>query len=77
MSPTLRPPEGFRASEGPASLRRTPQRQQQIKRKGDTSKQLYAEDNPKGVPPDTVDTLGKMLAFLDDMQEPEEMLAFR
>ena len=36
---------------------------------------LYAEGNPKGVPPDTVDKLRKMLAFLDDMQEPEELRA--
>jgi toxin HigB-1 len=35
-------------------------------------KRLYAEDNAKGVPSDTVDKLRKMLAFLDDMQEPEE-----
>ncbi len=41
-------------------------------------KQLYAEDIPKGVPPDSVDKLRKMLAFLDDMQDPEELrsLAF-
>ena len=35
-------------------------------------KRLYAEDNAKGVPPDT-DKLRKMLAFLDDMQAPEEL----
>ena len=29
----------------------------------------------KGVPPDTVDKLRKMLAFLDDMQEPDELRA--
>jgi proteic killer suppression protein len=40
-------------------------------------KRLYAEDNAKGVPPDTVDKLRKMLAFLDDMQEPEELRALR
>jgi hypothetical protein len=33
-------------------------------------KQLYAEDITKGVPPDSVDKLRKMLAFLDDMQDP-------
>jgi len=33
-------------------------------------KQLYAEDITKGVPPDSVDKLRKMLAFLDDMQNP-------
>jgi toxin HigB-1 len=27
----------------------------------------------KGVPPDSVDKLRKMLAFLDDMQNPEEL----
>ena len=36
-------------------------------------KRLYSEDSTKGVPPDTVDKLRKMLAFLDDMQEPEEL----
>ena len=38
-------------------------------------KRLYSEDNAKGVPPDTVDKLRKMLAFLDDMQDPEELRA--
>jgi proteic killer suppression protein len=36
-------------------------------------KRLYAEDIAKGVPPDSVDKLRKMLAFLDDMQDPEEL----
>jgi toxin HigB-1 len=36
-------------------------------------KRLYAEDIGKGVPPDTVDTFRKMLAFIDDMQDPEEL----
>ena len=36
-------------------------------------KQLYVEDAVKGVPPDTVDKLRKMLAFLDDMRDPEEL----
>jgi len=27
----------------------------------------------KGVPPDSIDKLRKMLAFLDDMQNPEEL----
>ena len=35
-------------------------------------KMLYAEDHAKGVPPGTVDKLRKMLAFLDDMEDPEE-----
>jgi proteic killer suppression protein len=33
-------------------------------------KRLYAA---KGVPPDTVDKLRKMFAFLDDMEDPEEL----
>ena len=36
-------------------------------------KALYADDIAKGVPPDSVDKLRKMLAFLDDMQDPEEL----
>jgi toxin HigB-1 len=36
-------------------------------------KRLYAEDSAKGIPPDTADKLRKMLAFLDDMQDPEEL----
>jgi toxin HigB-1 len=36
-------------------------------------KQLYAEDSVKGVPPDAAAKLRKMLAFLDDMQEAEEL----
>jgi toxin HigB-1 len=36
-------------------------------------KRLYEEDSAKGVPPDTVDKLRKMLAFLDNMQDPEEL----
>lgn len=38
-------------------------------------KRLYAEDSVKGVPPGTVDKLRKMLAFLDDMGDPEELRA--
>ena len=38
-------------------------------------KRLYTEDVAKGVPPDTVDKLRKMLAFLDDMQDVEELRA--
>jgi proteic killer suppression protein len=37
-------------------------------------KRLYADDSAKGAP-DTVDKLRKMLAFLDDMQDPEELRA--
>ena len=40
-------------------------------------KRLYAEDITKGVPPDSVDKLRKMLAFLDDMQDPEELRSLR
>jgi toxin HigB-1 len=36
-------------------------------------KRLYVDDTAKGVPPDTVDKLRKMLAFLDDMADPEEL----
>ena len=36
-------------------------------------KQLYLEDRTKGLPPDTVDKLRKMLAYLDDMEDPEEL----
>jgi proteic killer suppression protein len=38
-------------------------------------KRLYDEDSARGVPPDTVDKLRKMLAFLDDMKDPEELRA--
>ena len=38
-------------------------------------KRLYAEDSAKGVPPDTVDKLRKMFAFLDDMEEADELRA--
>jgi toxin HigB-1 len=36
-------------------------------------KRFYEEDSSKGVPGATVDKLRKMLAFLDDMQDPEEL----
>jgi proteic killer suppression protein len=38
-------------------------------------KKLYEDDNAKGVPPDTVDKLRKMFAFLDEMEDPEELRA--
>lgn len=38
-------------------------------------KKLYENDVAKGVPPDTVDKLRKMLAFLDAMEDPEELRA--
>lgn len=34
---------------------------------------LYTEGNAKGVPPDTVDKLRKMFAFLDAMSNPDEL----
>lgn len=36
-------------------------------------KRLYEEDETKGVPPDMADKLRKMLAYLDEMEEPEEL----
>jgi proteic killer suppression protein len=38
-------------------------------------KRLYTEDNAKGVPADSVDKLRKMFAFLDAMQDVEELRA--
>ena len=38
-------------------------------------KRLYTEGTTKGVPPDTVDKLRKMLAYLDSMEDPEELRA--
>jgi proteic killer suppression protein len=38
-------------------------------------KKLYTDDNPKGVPSDSVDKLRKMFAFLDDMEDPAELRA--
>jgi proteic killer suppression protein len=38
-------------------------------------KRLYSEDSLKGVPPDTVDKLRKMFAFLDNMVDAEELRA--
>jgi proteic killer suppression protein len=36
-------------------------------------KKPYSEDGVKGVPSDTVEKLRKMLAYLDDMEGPEEL----
>lgn len=36
-------------------------------------KRFYEEDDAKGIPPDSVDKLRKMLAFLDEMDSPEEL----
>jgi len=38
-------------------------------------KRLYEDGNAKGVSPDTVDKLRKMFAFLDNMQDAEELRA--
>jgi proteic killer suppression protein len=38
-------------------------------------KKPYAEDVAKSVPPDSVNKLRKMLAFPDDMEDPEELRA--
>ena len=36
-------------------------------------RRLYEENSPKGLSADTVDKLRKMLAFLDVMENPEEL----
>ena len=36
---------------------------------------LYTVGSAKGVPPDTVDKLRKMFAYIDDMNDPEELQA--
>ena len=38
-------------------------------------RRLYEENSSKGLTADTVDKLRKMLAFLDAMQNPEELRA--
>lgn len=38
-------------------------------------KRLYDDGSTKGVPPDTVDKLRKMLAYLDAVEDPEELRA--
>lgn len=38
-------------------------------------KRLYEEDNARGVPPESVDKLRKMLAYLDEVEDPAEMYA--
>jgi len=40
-------------------------------------KKLYSEDSVKGVAPETVEKLRKMLAYLDDMEDPEELQALK
>lgn len=39
-------------------------------------KRLYLEDIVKGVPPDTAVKLRKMLTYLDNMEDPEELRSF-
>jgi proteic killer suppression protein len=36
-------------------------------------KRLYEEDSARGVPPETADKLSNMFAFLDDMEDTEEL----
>ncbi len=38
-------------------------------------KRLYVDDVAKSVPPESIDKLRKMLAFLDDMEDAEELRA--
>jgi len=38
-------------------------------------KRLYSEQSKKGVPPDTLDKLRKMFAYLDSMEDPDELRA--
>ena len=38
-------------------------------------RRLYAEDSAKGVPPETVDKLRKMFAYLDNMDDAGELRA--
>ena len=38
-------------------------------------RRLYTEDSAKSVPADSVDKLRKMLAYLDNMEDPEELRA--
>ncbi len=40
-------------------------------------RRLYEDNSSKGLSADTVDKLRKMLAFLDAMQDPEELRALR
>ena len=38
-------------------------------------KRLYKQDDPKGLPADAVSKIRKMLAFMDDMEDVEELKA--
>ena len=35
---------------------------------------MYSDDNAKGVPPESADKIRKMLAYLDEIESPEELL---
>jgi toxin HigB-1 len=39
-------------------------------------KRLYEEGGTKGLPPDAIDKICKILAFLQDMPDPETLRAF-
>ena len=43
----------------------------QLRTKG--LKRFYEDENAKGLPADTVDKLRKMLAYLDNIEDPEEL----
>jgi proteic killer suppression protein len=36
-------------------------------------RRLYVDDSARGVPPDVVDKLRKMVAYLENMDDPEEL----
>ena len=36
-------------------------------------RRLYEDDSTKGVPPETVEKLRKILAYLDNIEDPEEL----
>lgn len=36
-------------------------------------KKLYTDESGRGVPPETIDKLRKMFAFLDDMEDVDEL----
>ena len=38
-------------------------------------KRLYSESSARGVPPDSVDKLKKMFAYLDNMEDAQELRA--
>ena len=56
----------LQATVGPAKIRN-------FAHKG--LKRFYTEDSVRGIPSDTADKLRKMLAYLDNMEKPEELRA--